>query len=160
RRVERVGGGPGGRARRGGVVLDNVELVAQPLPTAELLGIGRPVPLEDRPQRVRAVADRLRRLGAETVDPHVAYGAGGVARSGGVHSPRSIRAGHGHTTRNARTSPAASSAVPAVATGGRATSRKHVPSSPWNDAGFEPSMTTTVVAPKCRARSATDEGGS
>ena len=93
----------GYRAQPATVALDGalglVELVAELLPARELFGVRGPVALADRPERVRAVADRLRRLGAETVDPHAANGSRVVAGSGGVHLPGSIRAGHGQTIR-------------------------------------------------------------
>jgi protein-export membrane protein SecD len=50
----------------GPAALDRVELVAEPLPARELLGVRHPVALANGPERVRAVTDRLRRFRAET----------------------------------------------------------------------------------------------
>ena len=52
--------GPGAVRLPGRPPLDRVELVAERLPASELVGVGGPVALADAPQRVRAVADRLR----------------------------------------------------------------------------------------------------
>ena len=73
--------GADGRAIRP-AALDRVELVAERLPAGELVGVGVAVALADGAQRVRAVPDRLRRFGAQTVDPRVAAGARVVARTG------------------------------------------------------------------------------